>query len=234
MGARARSRAPTTTNWVPAARDERRRRPDARRPEPARRYTFVGGSNLMMFKASKNKDAAWALMKYLSEDAVQKDYADLLGMFPARLGAAGAGRRDRRQPRGVLLGDQAGPHVRADPAVGRRSRTPTRPLRRTSSTRRPGRAGSRSATRRCRSSSTRRPRRPTRLLAQGSRLRRPDPGPGARALRPRPASRPPDRAMSTHYPQPRSRRRRHRRRPARPRAAARRRRSRRDRASPTR
>jgi multiple sugar transport system substrate-binding protein len=49
-------------------------------------YTFVGGSNLMMFKNAKNKDAAWAVIKYLSEDATQKDYADLLGMFPARLG----------------------------------------------------------------------------------------------------------------------------------------------------
>jgi multiple sugar transport system substrate-binding protein len=49
-------------------------------------YTFVGGSNLMMFKNAKNKDAAWAVIKYLSEDQTQKDYADLLGMFPARLG----------------------------------------------------------------------------------------------------------------------------------------------------
>jgi multiple sugar transport system substrate-binding protein len=48
-------------------------------------YTFVGGSNLMMFKTSKNKEAAWELMKYLSQDQVQTDYADLMGMFPARL-----------------------------------------------------------------------------------------------------------------------------------------------------
>ena len=48
-------------------------------------FTFVGGSNLMMFKSSKNQNEAWALIKYLSSDAVQKDYADLLGMFPARL-----------------------------------------------------------------------------------------------------------------------------------------------------
>jgi multiple sugar transport system substrate-binding protein len=48
-------------------------------------YTFVGGSNLMMFKTSKNKDAAWELMKFLSQDDTQRAYADLMGMFPARL-----------------------------------------------------------------------------------------------------------------------------------------------------
>jgi multiple sugar transport system substrate-binding protein len=48
-------------------------------------FTFVGGSNLMMFKSSKNKDAAWELMKFLSQDSTQKAYADLMGMFPARL-----------------------------------------------------------------------------------------------------------------------------------------------------
>jgi multiple sugar transport system substrate-binding protein len=48
-------------------------------------YTFVGGSNLMMFESSKNKDAAWELMKFLSQDDTQTAYADLMGMFPARL-----------------------------------------------------------------------------------------------------------------------------------------------------
>ena len=48
-------------------------------------YTFIGGSNLMMFKSSEHKDAAWALIKYLSQDQVQTDYAGLMGMFPARL-----------------------------------------------------------------------------------------------------------------------------------------------------
>jgi multiple sugar transport system substrate-binding protein len=48
-------------------------------------YTFVGGSNLMMLKSSENKDAAWELMKFLSQDQTQTAYADLLGMFPARL-----------------------------------------------------------------------------------------------------------------------------------------------------
>jgi multiple sugar transport system substrate-binding protein len=48
-------------------------------------FTFVGGSNLMMFKNTKHPNEAWALMKYLSGDAVQKEYANLMGMFPARL-----------------------------------------------------------------------------------------------------------------------------------------------------
>jgi multiple sugar transport system substrate-binding protein len=48
-------------------------------------YTFIGGSNLMMFKSSQHKDAAWALIKYLTDDKVQTDYANLMGMFPARL-----------------------------------------------------------------------------------------------------------------------------------------------------
>jgi multiple sugar transport system substrate-binding protein len=48
-------------------------------------YTFVGGSNLQMFKSSENKDAAWELMKFLSQDSTQKAYANLMGFFPARL-----------------------------------------------------------------------------------------------------------------------------------------------------
>ncbi|HWI70442.1 MAG TPA: extracellular solute-binding protein [Baekduia sp.] len=48
-------------------------------------YTFIGGSNLMVFKSSSHKDAAWELVKYLSQDQVQTDYAGLMGMFPARL-----------------------------------------------------------------------------------------------------------------------------------------------------
>lgn len=48
-------------------------------------YTFVGGSDLMVFKSSKHPNEAWALVKFLSEDQTQVDYATLLGMFPARL-----------------------------------------------------------------------------------------------------------------------------------------------------
>ena len=71
-------------NWVKAARENVG---VAAMPSgPAgKAFTFVGGSNLMMYKSSKNKNEAWALMKYLSGDSVQKSYADLLSFFPARL-----------------------------------------------------------------------------------------------------------------------------------------------------
>ena len=48
-------------------------------------FTFVGGSNLMMFKSAGNKDAAWQLIKFLSQDSTQKAYANLMGFFPARV-----------------------------------------------------------------------------------------------------------------------------------------------------
>jgi multiple sugar transport system substrate-binding protein len=49
--------------------------------------TFVGGSNLMLFKDSQNKEAARALAEFLSRDEVQTEYAGLMGMFPARVEA---------------------------------------------------------------------------------------------------------------------------------------------------
>ena len=104
-------------NWSAAARDNVGVAPMPTGPD-GKAYTFVGGSNLMMFKSSKHPNEAWALMKYLSGDQTQKDYADLLGMFPSRLEAAAAGRGVRRQPQGVLRGDPERPHLRADPAVG--------------------------------------------------------------------------------------------------------------------
>jgi multiple sugar transport system substrate-binding protein len=70
-------------NWVPAARNNVGVAPMPEGPE-SQAFTFVGGSNLMMFKSSKNKDAAWELIKFLSQDQVQTDYANLMGMFPAR------------------------------------------------------------------------------------------------------------------------------------------------------
>jgi multiple sugar transport system substrate-binding protein len=48
-------------------------------------YTFVGGSNLMLFKNSRHKDEAWRLIKFLSRNDTQLAYARLMGMFPARL-----------------------------------------------------------------------------------------------------------------------------------------------------
>jgi multiple sugar transport system substrate-binding protein len=69
--------------WVKAARDNVGIAPMPAGPS-GKAYTFVGGSNLMMFKGSKHKAAAWELMKYLSEAEVQTRYAELMGMFPSR------------------------------------------------------------------------------------------------------------------------------------------------------
>jgi multiple sugar transport system substrate-binding protein len=71
------------TNWVPAARKNVALAPMPAGPQGD--YTFVGGSDLMMFKSSQHKNEAWEVMKYLSQDQVQTDYAKLLGMFPARV-----------------------------------------------------------------------------------------------------------------------------------------------------
>jgi multiple sugar transport system substrate-binding protein len=72
--------------WVKAARDNVGIAPMPAGPS-GKAYTFVGGSNLMMFKSSKNKAAAWELMKYLSQAEVQTRYAGLMGMFPSRADA---------------------------------------------------------------------------------------------------------------------------------------------------
>jgi multiple sugar transport system substrate-binding protein len=71
------------TNWVPAARKNVSLAPMPAGPQGD--YTFVGGSDLMMFKSSQHQNEAWEVMKYLSQDQVQTDYAKLLGMFPARV-----------------------------------------------------------------------------------------------------------------------------------------------------
>jgi multiple sugar transport system substrate-binding protein len=70
--------------WAPEARENVGVAPMPAGPS-GEAYTFVGGSNLMMFKNAENKDAAWELMQFLSQDRTQTAYADLMGMFPARL-----------------------------------------------------------------------------------------------------------------------------------------------------
>ena len=72
------------TNWVPAARKNVGLAPMPAGPN-GDAFTFVGGSDLMMFKSSENKNEAWEVMKFLSQDQVQTDYASILGMFPARV-----------------------------------------------------------------------------------------------------------------------------------------------------
>ncbi len=51
---------------------------------PKGRYTFIGGSNLAIFDASKNKDAAWEVLKYLTADkTAQLTYTKACGFLPA-------------------------------------------------------------------------------------------------------------------------------------------------------
>ena len=51
---------------------------------PKGRFTFVGGSNLAIFDASKNKDAAWEVLKYLTADKdAQLAYTKACGFLPA-------------------------------------------------------------------------------------------------------------------------------------------------------
>jgi multiple sugar transport system substrate-binding protein len=71
-------------NWVPAARKNVGLAPMPAGPA-GEGFTFVGGSNLMMYKSSKHKNEAWELIKFLSQDQVQTDYAAIQGMFPARV-----------------------------------------------------------------------------------------------------------------------------------------------------
>jgi multiple sugar transport system substrate-binding protein len=56
-------------------------------PGPDDAHTGIGsagGSSLVIFRASTHKDAAWALIEYLSQPAVQQRFYDLLGDMPPR------------------------------------------------------------------------------------------------------------------------------------------------------
>jgi multiple sugar transport system substrate-binding protein len=54
---------------------------------PKGRATFVGGSNLGIFKQAKNKAGALALIQYLTAKQPQVDYAKTSGFLPAKLDA---------------------------------------------------------------------------------------------------------------------------------------------------
>ncbi|MDD5593742.1 MAG: sugar ABC transporter substrate-binding protein [Candidatus Margulisbacteria bacterium] len=51
---------------------------------PNGRYTFVGGSMLGIFKQSRNKKAAFEVIKYLTSKTPQIEYAKVSGFLPAR------------------------------------------------------------------------------------------------------------------------------------------------------
>ncbi len=50
---------------------------------PKGRYTFIGGSNLAIFKNSKNKEAAWKVIKHMISNKMQVNYAKASGFLPA-------------------------------------------------------------------------------------------------------------------------------------------------------
>jgi multiple sugar transport system substrate-binding protein len=52
---------------------------------PKGRFTFVGGSNLGIFKQGKNKAGAFEVIKYLTSNPAQVEYAKVSGFLPARL-----------------------------------------------------------------------------------------------------------------------------------------------------
>jgi len=49
--------------------------------------SFAGGSSLALFRASRSKDAAWKVVEFLSEPAVQSRFYALSGDLPARTAA---------------------------------------------------------------------------------------------------------------------------------------------------
>ncbi|MGH9211941.1 MAG: extracellular solute-binding protein [Acidimicrobiales bacterium] len=73
-------------NWVDAARNNVGIAPLPSGPS-GDAFTFVGGSNLMMFESSDNQEEAWQLLEYLSQDDVQLQYAEILGFFPSTTSA---------------------------------------------------------------------------------------------------------------------------------------------------
>jgi multiple sugar transport system substrate-binding protein len=52
-------------------------------PEKDSRTSFVGGSDLVVFKDSDNKDAAWKFVEYLSEAATQQKWYTTVSALPS-------------------------------------------------------------------------------------------------------------------------------------------------------
>jgi len=52
-------------------------------PKKVSATSFVGGSNLVVFKESDNKDAAWAFVQYLSDPQTQVDWYNEVTVLPA-------------------------------------------------------------------------------------------------------------------------------------------------------
>lgn len=75
----------------------------------------AGGSSLVIFRRSRHKQAAWTLIEYLSQPAVQRRFYDLLGDMPPRRSSwQGGALRD--DPKARAFREQL-EHVRPTPAV---------------------------------------------------------------------------------------------------------------------
>ena len=113
-------------NWVDPGAQELGIAPMPAAPGGGEAYTFVGGSNLMMFKSAKNKDAAWQVMKYMSSDDFQTRLrrAARACSRRARSPSRRSRTRTRTTSRATRRSSRAGPTRRS--RSGRRSRTRTR------------------------------------------------------------------------------------------------------------
>jgi multiple sugar transport system substrate-binding protein len=75
----------------------------------------AGGSSLVIFRASRHKDAAWQLIEYLSQPAVQQRFYQLLGDMPPRRSSwQGGALRD--DPKARAFREQL-EHVKPTPPV---------------------------------------------------------------------------------------------------------------------
>ena len=84
-------------------------------PKKVSATSFVGGSNFVVYKNSKNKDAAWAFVQYLSDPATQvnwyKEVTDLPAVQAAWSDPALAG-----DPNVAMFGEQL-KDTKAQPAT---------------------------------------------------------------------------------------------------------------------
>jgi multiple sugar transport system substrate-binding protein len=75
----------------------------------------AGGSSLVIFRTSKQKDAAWQLIEYLSQPQVQQHFYDLLGDMPPRRSSWEGGAL-RGDPKALAFREQL-ERARPTPAV---------------------------------------------------------------------------------------------------------------------
>ena len=75
-------------------------------PEKDTRTSFVGGSDLVVFKDSDNKDAAWKFVEYLSDPATQQKWYDDRQRAAVRRVGLGRAASSRPTSKLALFGEQ--------------------------------------------------------------------------------------------------------------------------------